>query len=659
MENDWLNELAQSFSINSTQLQAIAQTLSQHKDELPVPVETLSQVYEGLLEKSGTQKVGGAYYTPIPIVDCMLQDTVGRVLKKQPHLKILDPACGAGIFLIRAYQCLLDWQLHHYLTQRNDLTRKASSDDLVWRNSQGSWQLTFAERQRILLSYIYGVDIDAQAVEITKLSLLLKLLEGRAPSRLEPSQISLPDLSHNIQCGNALIGSDFYDEPLPKTSNPLLQQLHPVRPFDWQTAFSEVMHTGGFDVVIGNPPYIDSEWMTTFLPGWRSYCTSHYRTATGNWDLFCVFIEKAMELCQPGGLTSLIVPNKLASASYAATARSILAQENCLLSLQDYSRTPVFAVAVYPLVYISQKSPPQLEKTISYEQRRLVDQKVVCDRTYSLPYSQYWSDPQHPWLISSSSVFNLCDRLRKTFPPLSTTAQICGAATVAEAYEIQPLIQEGGDLARGDLRVVNSGTIDPYRMLWGEKRLRYLGNSYLRPIISADSIQHLPQKRQQQAQQAKLIIAGMTKKLEGVVDLSGTILAGKSTSIILSQTDLHYLLGLLNSKLLSFYFINVFGGNSLSGGYLRVGPPQLQHLPIRAIANTDLSPDALDQKRGDRIIDLVKQMLLLSDRLATAQHEQQSLQQQIHTTDQEINSLVYKLYRLTPTEIEMVEQHKR
>ena len=95
------------------------------------------------------------------------------------------------------------------------------------------------------------------------------------------------------------------------------------------------MAANGFDVVIINPPYIDSEWMTTHHPEARKYCASRYRAASGNWDIFCVFIEKALELCKPRGLASFIVPNKLGSADYASDVREILSVQNHLISIRD------------------------------------------------------------------------------------------------------------------------------------------------------------------------------------------------------------------------------------------------------------------------------------------------------------------------------------
>ena len=146
-------------------------------------------------------------------MDYIVQQTVGKLLEnKTPKLveplKILDPACGSGSFLIGAYQTLLDWHLQWYEKDGVEKHTKGK-DPKVYRTAGNSYRLTTSERKRILLNNLYGVDIDPQAVEVTKLSLLLKMLEGETQQTVK-TQTSfslgrvLPDLIGNIQCGNSL-----------------------------------------------------------------------------------------------------------------------------------------------------------------------------------------------------------------------------------------------------------------------------------------------------------------------------------------------------------------------------------------------------------------------------------------------------------------------
>ena len=140
---------------------------------------------------------------------------LGFQLTISTKLHVLDPACGSGSFLINAYQFLLDWHRDWYLAHKHENWAKGRNPLLV--QTITGWKLTISERKRILLDNIYGVDIDPQAVEVTKLSLLLKVLEGESEQTIQPflrlfQQRALPDLGDNIKCGNSLIGSDFYSQ---------------------------------------------------------------------------------------------------------------------------------------------------------------------------------------------------------------------------------------------------------------------------------------------------------------------------------------------------------------------------------------------------------------------------------------------------------------
>ncbi len=200
-----------------------------------LPVDVLGQVYEQFLgsvihleddhratveQKAGVRKAGGVYYTPTYIVDYIVENTVGKLLEdKKPgprggasRLKIVDPACGSGSFLIGAYEYLLDWpRRDRYLEDGPEKHR-----DRLHEGSGGQWHLTIDEKKRILLNNIYGVDIDPQAVEVTKLSLLIKVLEGESEQSLQAQlrmfqERALPDLRENIKCGNSLIGPNLYE----------------------------------------------------------------------------------------------------------------------------------------------------------------------------------------------------------------------------------------------------------------------------------------------------------------------------------------------------------------------------------------------------------------------------------------------------------------
>jgi adenine-specific DNA-methyltransferase len=245
-----------------------------------LPIEILGSIYERFLgktirlrtvkgdthtaiieEKPEVKKAGGVFYTPQYIVDYIVKNTVGeKINSKTPediaNIKICDPACGSGSFLVGAYQYLLNYHLDYYSEAKN--VKAAIKNEKIYEVAFKSYKLTIEEKQRILTNCIFGVDIDSQAVEVTKLSLYLKLLENEGNEAegwlfKYTDKTLLPSLEDNIKCGNSLIGTDFYAQPeLNLTDDERIK----VNCFDWGKGFADIFKAGGFDVIIGNPPYV-------------------------------------------------------------------------------------------------------------------------------------------------------------------------------------------------------------------------------------------------------------------------------------------------------------------------------------------------------------------------------------------------------------------
>ncbi|MEA1951640.1 MAG: Eco57I restriction-modification methylase domain-containing protein, partial [Planctomycetota bacterium] len=340
--------------------------------------DILGQVYEQFLgkvirltkghqakieDKPEVKKAGGVYYTPTYIVDYIVEQTVGKLLQgKQPHevaartkkawkpakrgrpLTVLDPACGSGSFLIGAYQYLLDWYLDRYIDHD-----PAKHKDRIHQTSKDQWRLTTAERKRILIDHIYGVDIDPQAVEVTKLSLLLKVLEGENQESLERQmrlfhERALPDLADNIKCGNSLIGPDFYEG----RQLDLFDEDERLRinVFDWQDEFSEIMRSGGFDAVIGNPPYIRIQTMKEWAPAEVDFYKRKYVAASkGNYDIYVVFVERGLSLLNAAGGLGFILPHKFFNAAYGVPLRTHLTEGKHLSQIVHFGSEQVFSAA--------------------------------------------------------------------------------------------------------------------------------------------------------------------------------------------------------------------------------------------------------------------------------------------------------------------------
>ena len=560
----------------------------------PMTVELLSNVYELSLDydfgQGSRRKQGGSYYTPTVLVKSMVEQLLDRFPNRP--LTLLDPACGGGAFLLAAFEQLLS------------------------RMEVDTWE----GRSHLLQSSIFGIDTDPWAIALTRLALLLRLLD--AP-HLPPPNFMVPDLRQTIRQGNSLVDQTA---EIPTA----------LGGEDWGTHFAPVFAAGGFDAIVGNPPYLDAEGMTRYCPDLRQYCTQRFRAATGNWDLYCVFIERALDWCKAGGWHGFVVPNKLLSADYAATARSLLATENHLVYLRDYSQVSVFSAAVYPFTYLVQRVVPAPGGVLYYERMASLEQVNYRRWLDTEPFRR--SD--RPWSVTPSRYHqNLLADLEDT-PPLGHWATLTDAATVAEAYRLRIWVQELEGNLQG-LPFVNSGTLDRYEILWGIKSCRYLGRTYQRPIIPAQALHHIPPKRLYQARQPKILVANMTRRLEAALDTTGNLLAGKSTTVILPRINPYWLLGILNSRLIQVWFLQTFGGNRLQGGYLRIAPPQLRQIPIRLPSG----------EMGDRLSYLVRQRIHLSNQGTS--DAPLGLPDDI---DRKIDELVYEIYGLNPQDIANLEE---
>ncbi|MDE2650974.1 MAG: Eco57I restriction-modification methylase domain-containing protein, partial [Chloroflexota bacterium] len=337
-----------------------------------IAADILGQVYERFLgkvievrssaretrvvveEKPEVRKAGGVYYTPAYIVDYIVENTLGNLLAgKTPEqaakLRALDPACGSGSFLTGTYQYLLDWHIDYYRRHpaqyRN--RRRETADGMI---------LTTSEKRRILLNNIYGVDLDQSAVEVSKLSLLLKMLENENDSAglRELDGPILPDLSGNIKWGNSLVGSDFFADKAWAGADE--EELLRVKAFDWESAagFGSIMAAGGFDAVIGNPPYVRQEILGAAFKG---YAKGKYATYAGTADLYTYFIEQGVGLLRAGGVFSIIVANKWLRARYGKPLRTWL-KKQAIREIIDFGDLPVFEQATtYPCILTIAAAP--------------------------------------------------------------------------------------------------------------------------------------------------------------------------------------------------------------------------------------------------------------------------------------------------------------
>lgn len=268
--------------------------------------------------------------TPTEIVRYMVEKTLGKLCEgKTPseiiELRISDIACGSGVFLEAAFEYLHDYCVEWYI--KND------PDHLIELGGS-RYKLPLYEKKEILCSCIFGIDIDIHAVEVAKFSLLIKLIENEtAPSVADTAPI-LPDLSQNVFYGNALVGADEI-KGVKVSTNDMLE----LAPFDWCDMGIEA----GFDAILGNPPYVNTEDMHNLLPKVEfDIYKKKYKTSHKQFDKYFVFLERAIKNVKENGYICYIIPNKFFKIGAGEKMRQMIAQNRLLVSLDDFGDAQLF-----------------------------------------------------------------------------------------------------------------------------------------------------------------------------------------------------------------------------------------------------------------------------------------------------------------------------
>jgi predicted type IV restriction endonuclease len=672
-----------------------------------MPPEILGNVYEQFLgkvirltpahqakveEKPEVRKAGGVYYTPTYIVDYIVRHTVGKWVegktpKEVSRLRVLDMACGSGSFLLGAYQYLLDWHLQWYVEHEPHQHVKAVQS--VGTSPQTTWRLTTNEKKRVLLNNIYGVDIDRQAVEVTKLSLLLKVLEGESQETLQPQLLgleahaqALPNLDQNIKCGNSLIGSDYFTGQM----MPDADELRRVNAFDWQSEFPDVMKVGGFDCVIGNPPYVRQEILGE---GFKTYAKKKYITYAGTADLYAYFIERGVSLLKRGGLFGFIVANKWTRANYGEPLRHWLKQQ-CIAEITDFGDLPVFKLATtYPCILIIRQDSPQA--AFSATKVETLDFKNLAEYVQANHYTvNQMKLDDSGWSLSDENAQGLLEKLRAVGMPLGDYVKgeiYYGIKTgdneafVIDAKTRKQLIADDPKSAELIKPFLIGREVKRYQTPTSEKFLIFTRHGI--SIKNYPAVQeYLEQFKEQlvpkpkgwkgkewkgrkagayqwyeiqdtvdyyaEFEKPKIIYPNICKQPEFTFDTK-QLYTNQKCFII--PIDDKYLLGVLNSAVTNFLFRTILP--KLRGDFYEPSYVYFKDFPIRPINFSDPA----DQARHDRMVSLVTQMLNLHKRKAATQadSDREIYERQIAATDRAIDALVYELYGLTEEEIKVVE----
>lgn len=413
--------------------------------------------------------------------------------------------------------------------------------------------------------------------------------------------------------------------------------------FPWKLFFADAFKEGGFDVVIGNPPYVDSETMINKgLICEREYIAQHYSSAKGNWDLFIVFCEISLIISKRNSINSFIVPNKILATKYSEEIRKIFSKKT-IVEIRDYSRINVFKEAdVYPIVYVLNNSSSfkrNVLMTKINENYYIAKQNIINKNIFynDILWDKYFQDDKAvDVLIKISSKKALLERL---------DFQINAAATVNEAYRIKDIVKDVDNCSDNFCKLINSGTIDKYRILWGIKPTQYIKTRYVSPVVEKEAVYKINPTRFKQTISSKIVIANMTREIEAYYD-EGKCLAAKSTTIICGDDDkkLKYLTGLLNSKLISWWYQINYNSLKMSGEALGFGANEVGTIPFVFAQTPELT----------KIINLVDNILNLNSNSDIDINKEK--QNAVKEYENQIDVLVYKLYDLTYDEVLVIDK---
>ncbi len=586
-----------------------------HYDFSAIDADVLGNIYEQYLgyilkktEKRGKlvegkahRKEQGIYYTPTYVVDYIVKNTIGELAKDKKfdlkNIKILDPACGSGSFLMKAFDYLVT------LDKKKDGEVEQTKLDVAGTTA------TYGRKMEILKNNIFGVDLDPKAVEIAQLNLLLKAAEKKH---------RLPTLQENIKVGNSLI-----DDP----------SVAGDKAFKWEEEFKEIIDNGGFDVVIGNPPYVR---IHEFDNSTKKYF-SRYVSATGQYDLYVLFIEKALGLLKEGGLFGFIISNKFLISDYGIGLRKLILYKSKILKIIDVSNMDIFKDAsVYPVIIIFQKISK--EDIIKKNKIEVINNILTENELLNKKSQKY---PQVDMINNSNMIIDVTSTNKTLINKIEKNSYNIGEiAKIGRGFRPPSKELASTTFTNGLSKyLIGKDLIGKYKIKWSGNYVRYEEKK----IAESKPINVF--------QQQKILIRDIGKKFNASYD-NGTYLCLKTIYFIydVKKIDIKALLGILNSRVMHFYFTSKFSAMHIQGGYLRFRKQFLEILPIKISSDSDYI----------RIVNKVDKIINLNEKLISLEGKQTDqkaqLEKEIKKTDEEINDLVYKLYDITEEEKKIIEE---
>lgn len=624
------------------------------------------------------RKAGGVYYTPKPIVDYIVEETIGPLLKgkdparlRREKFAVVDPASGSGSFLITAYQYLLDWHRDHWATQPSNKAK------FLEEGLDGQLRVKTAERKRILLDYVFGVDIDPQAVEVTKLSLLLKVIEGQTQLEFDLGRV-LPDLDANVLCGNSLMDHDFM-MPFDATEEESLK----FNPFSWEQSFPQIFKRGGFDAVIGNPPYlnVDATW------GRKDPRLAYLKTAysdihTDKTDLLFYFLRKSVSITR--GEVAFIVSRSFLEGDKAQKLRGWLAKESRVRAILDFRHAHVFPkiginTAIVRLTKSTAGKSTQFMRLIPSALRAGYGPEYLRSEAISRVDVAYTRLSSGPWSFGEASVQAVLDKIDRAGEPVGGILHVGKGMETGANRSFQfadsaarlETLRAGGMLYE---RVRNSD-IDSYFVARSGVQLLYLEDAKSFDKLPKDVQEHLSSQKGDLTKRAafvrgdcdwwrftwplhrdyfaraRIFVPYRASTNRFALDANLDFLGLTDTTVLYENgqpEDLRYILGLLNTRILTARVR--FISKLLGGGVFEYYENNVSKLPI---------PRAKPGEHAhDRIVELVRVAESAASDLHTSlvDSERAAAQSEFDAAVEEIEDLAAGLFGLDEEERRLLEE---
>ena len=649
---------APGFRVDDNAFAAICESLSHVNSAYnfdAIPIHILGSIYErflgkvivatrtrvGVEEKPEVRKAGGVYYTPEHIVRYIVENTIGKLIAdKTPEqiaeMRFADIACGSGSFLLGVYDSLLQYHGNYY----NANPQKARKGDCIDRD--GRLYLSLRKKRQILLNCIYGVDIDAQAVEVCQLSLYLRLVKDETIATAHQHLLEfehaaqmkklLPDLSKNIACGNSLIGTDILEGQLFPG-----EEERKLNPMNFEDAFPEVIRRGGFHAVVGNPPY-----GADFDDTAKAYIRKKFVSYKYKYDSYIYFIERALSLVAKEGYVSYITPELWLKLESCAPLRQLIADGASFGSLRIYGEDVFDQAVVSTVAFVLQKGTES--SSIRVESG---------DEVWQLPSTVWRSDPLLAVDYRLRPEFiTLVNRIRAASKPLSEFGEAIQGITPYDRYTGQSpaLIKRRGyhfnrkhDKHCG--KWLAGEDIARYEIHWSGEWLKYgkwLGAPREPRFFEGPRLLFREIPGEGRRIQATFVAREVFYHGHSITPFK--IHAG-------AKVDLRFLLGITNSRLASW-----FGGLTLSNFgkqiFPKLNPQDIKDLPI---PHLDLDEPA-DKSSHDQIVQRVDALIEAKKNWAAAKTDKDKTyyQGKRDSLDRQIDRLVYELYDLSEEEIRIV-----